>query len=565
MNLGGNITELVILITNKLFKITSYFLTTSYKIAEIITLVWISWSVFRMLILKESFNEIFGKWVLSFITVLLVLHNFFPIIFGMLDLTYTLAKRAVWDNDLDNIVKEIQLEKTSDKNILIADNNYRNGEPISLAELKIAIAKMDNDIEVEQKTLNGLKSRADLFSLYQNISSSTDNNEGITTSIEESNDEIEKIGKKITDIKARSTYYIHLARLAKKEQDTIRKEGAWSKETINIVYGKHTLNLFSPEYSVQLIETAAQKPFTDAISQIKKFTPNIPEFLINIVISLLIIITGVIAFINYFLCVFEFILVSGVSILLIPFMLWEPTKFLPEKTISAFVGFSIKALFCTLSLFLAAPLFLMLSRITSQSNSTDITMVIEVIIFAMIIYLLCTKAPELATSLLTGSPQLSGSGMMAAGAGLAGFAAGTLAKGKAGLGLMKNTTGKTAAGVGALGRAGKAGIDTARMANASVGGNMNIGQKMLAGLMGSGNYAFNAAKDSAASGLRGWTGGSIGGMEDTRWNQYKHTPNFAQRQAIMARDSAERGANPYQSAESRAANKAVSLMFGTKN
>jgi type IV secretion system protein TrbL len=139
-------------------------------------------------------------------------------------------------------------------------------------------------------------------------------------------------------------------------------------------------------------------------------------------------------------------------------MIWDPAKFLSEKLIGAIIGFTLKLLFCNICIYLMLYGFMSLASGFATKPFTGTADELVMIIFSSIFFfIICSKGPALATSLLTGSPSLSGSqAISAVGGAVAGAAAG-LGMAKAAGGALAGGAAKAAfSGGGAMAQAGAA-------------------------------------------------------------------------------------------------------------
>lgn len=217
--------------------------------------------------------------------------------------------------------------------------------------------------------------------------------------------------------------------------------------------------------------------------------PDMGLFLKGLLCGFLVIIVSVFALLEYLMAYMEFIFVSSVGIILFPFSLWDGSKFLTEKFISALVGFSIKLLFCTICIFLALYGFAVLARHYTSTPFTGLPDEIIFIIFSCLLFFyLCKSAPAVAQSLMTGSPSLNAAGAIGAAMGAVGAVAGA-----AGLG-MRAATG----GAGTLAQAGGAFAGAAGASKEMGGGKLEQLGAGIGAFAGSiGGSAAGAVKDKA--------------------------------------------------------------------
>lgn len=121
----------------------------------------------------------------------------------------------------------------------------------------------------------------------------------------------------------------------------------------------------------------------------------------------------VIAF-QVFLTLTEFYLISTMLIIFIPFAVVDKTSFLAEKAISALVGFGVRMSVLSMIIGISAPLL--------ESNNLEGTAISQIAYFCattMALAILVWQAPAMAGGLMSGSPMLSGNGLMAGAVGVA--------------------------------------------------------------------------------------------------------------------------------------------------
>jgi len=191
----------------------------------------------------------------------------------------------------------------------------------------------------------------------------------------------------------------------------------------------------------------------------------------GLVCAFFLIFTGVFAILEYCICFLELALVSSVGVILFPMSLWEGSKFLAEKFIGAIVGFFLKLLFCSIAIYLFLYGFISLFytfHVDGFQGTVD--QIVFIAFTSVMFYFLCKSAPMLAQSLLTGTPNLSGAGAIAAVAGAVGAAASV---GSFALGTAKKT-GRAVAG-GAVSMAGDIGEANAAAGVANSNGYSAVG------------------------------------------------------------------------------------------
>jgi len=242
--------------------------------------------------------------------------------------------------------------------------------------------------------------------------------------------------------------------------------------------------------------------------------------------SFFVILGGIFAAIQYFICAIEFTLITSVGCILLPFMLWDGTKFLTEKLVGAIVGQALKLLFITLAFMLTINGFLALMV---REFDGHIDQAIYTIFTIFFYWMLCQHGPALATALLTGTPQLS----MAEGLQTAGSMAGAAVAGAAGVKAVASGAAKT--GTQAKSAFNKA--QGAVQASLEDTKGQTRGSRVSSAAGAAVRSVGDSAKDSIKSGMhglaqsltrgKGSTGSGSGEGGKNRWStlQSRNTPN----------------------------------------
>jgi hypothetical protein len=114
---------------------------------------------------------------------------------------------------------------------------------------------------------------------------------------------------------------------------------------------KITYYTVAPAAALELIMLVAGECFE--LTKATKTTwlivlPDFGKMLVGFLCMAFIIFTGVMCLLEYLMAFLEFMFVSSVGIILFPLSLWDGTKFMAEKYISAMIGFFLKLLFCNI-------------------------------------------------------------------------------------------------------------------------------------------------------------------------------------------------------------------------
>lgn len=146
---------------------------------------------------------------------------------------------------------------------------------------------------------------------------------------------------------------------------------------------------------------------------------------IALLLFVVIIVSVACAIIQYVMCILEFIIVQGLGAFFIPFYLFDGTKDLPKKLVPVFTGLLIKIIVMLVCLIFIIYLWLaFVGDIISPANGGILhpSTIAEVLFTVILSFILTSNAPKIAMTLLTGQPQLSMGEFMAAVGTLAGGA-----------------------------------------------------------------------------------------------------------------------------------------------
>lgn len=152
---------------------------------------------------------------------------------------------------------------------------------------------------------------------------------------------------------------------------------------------------------------------------------------INLVSLICIIACLFLTAIEMFMARIEFYTMALITIPLLPFGMIKQLNFLSEQAISAMFNLAIKVCVISFISTVSCPLLKSFAdKIAATSNPfTQISIILQSVLAALVIFMLTKKIPELIQGLLSGKPSLGGSGMVQMGmsaAATAGGAAGTV-------------------------------------------------------------------------------------------------------------------------------------------
>jgi type IV secretion system protein TrbL len=211
--------------------------------------------------------------------------------------------------------------------------------------------------------------------------------------------------------------------------------------------------------------------------------------------------------IQYVMCIFEYFIVTAVGIIFIPFCLWDGTKSFTAKLVTLFTSYFIKIMVMILCLFWVYSAFIYMGVSIMSSNEPVSFLSFAYFIFTCLLgWVVTQNAPQIAVTILNGSPQLSmGEFLHAAGTAVASAAMAKRAATAGGVALA--TGGKTlqagvraAQTVDAAFSGSAAAVEAAQKATGetlSRGQRFSVGMGALSGIIGGG------IKNTAATLLTG--------------------------------------------------------------
>jgi hypothetical protein len=251
------------------------------------------------------------------------------------------------------------------------------------------------------------------------------------------------------------------------------------------------------------------------------FSPGASVFkaFIAAVSVLFVIFTGIFALLEYLVCFLEFMLVSSIGIILFPFSLWEGSKFMAESLIKAIFGFFLKLLFCTIAVFLLIYGWMsLLSIIGPTGFKGTVQELIFIFFIGLLFFYICKNAPAMAQSLMTGTPSLTGAGMIAAAAGA--FAMVKMSASK----ITRGTPLQNASVGGLVTKGAKSGGNLTNKGIASINNLAAKGAKSLTSSLATGGAINNLAKDTY-NGIKSLARPSFTKSFDTPNDSFKNLPN----------------------------------------
>ena len=156
----------------------------------------------------------------------------------------------------------------------------------------------------------------------------------------------------------------------------------------------------------------------------QKTWQDINRFIISIIMVLGIICAGVFCCIQYCMCIFEYWIVTSIGVIFIPCILFDGTKTYASKLIQLYVAYFIKITIMLLCIFWTFSTYINAATNIISSETPATLLNFAYILFALILGFVVTQnAPQIAMTMLNGTPQLSmGEFLHAAGTAAAGAA-----------------------------------------------------------------------------------------------------------------------------------------------
>jgi type IV secretion system protein TrbL len=234
---------------------------------------------------------------------------------------------------------------------------------------------------------------------------------------------------------------------------------------------------------------------------------KIISLILVILMTFGLIMASIFCVIQYVMCIFEYFIVTAVGVIFIPFCLWDGTKSFTAKLVTLFTSFFIKIMVMILCLFWVYSAFIYMGVSILSSNEPISFLSFAYFIFTCLLgWVVTQNGPQIAVTILNGSPQLSmGEFLHAAGTAVASAA---MAKRAA------STAGAAVKGGGKAAQAGVRGVQTIdaafqgstaaiEAAQKAAGGTLTKGQRFGIGMGALGGIIGNGVKNTAATLLTG--------------------------------------------------------------
>ena len=132
---------------------------------------------------------------------------------------------------------------------------------------------------------------------------------------------------------------------------------------------------------------------------------NAAQVLLCIVALLAMMICAAIVVLQYIMAMVEYQIIVGIGILLVPFALFDKTRFITEKFIGAIFGHLIKIILIIVIIGVFSGAFVSLAKMEFTGSLDQIVKYV----FTMLLYaILASSVPAIATGILSGTPSLTG-------------------------------------------------------------------------------------------------------------------------------------------------------------
>ena len=135
---------------------------------------------------------------------------------------------------------------------------------------------------------------------------------------------------------------------------------------------------------------------------------SLTRWLMQIILVIGIIASMIFATIQYCMAVFEYFIVTSMGVLFIPCVLWDGTKTYASKLIVLFLSFFVKITVTILCLFFVVNIFSKgASVIVTSGDPTSLANFAYLFFIIIMGFVLTQNAPQIAMTMLNGTPQLS--------------------------------------------------------------------------------------------------------------------------------------------------------------
>jgi hypothetical protein len=307
-----------------------------------------------------------------------------------------------------------------------------------------------------------------------------------------------------------------------KEVKTVGDGGEIGKEyVLDIQLGE--TGYFSPTSIMRLIGMIMENIW-HATNRMDRNSFGVPKdltmYVLSLLTAILVLLCGIFAALQYFITVLEFAFITSIGIVFLPGMCLTSTKFITEKFFGCLFGFFVKLLFVSIAMMLTFGGYI---GLLTKVFSGTIDQIIYIVFTALFYMMICQSGPQLAASLLTGSPQMSLGELAAAGGAFIGAAIGAKKVGTSvASGAVKGAT-KTAGEIAKAGSAAKATRTLTSSKDNPKGSNKEAVAAFAGSLMNSAGQATKSKLHGAGNSLKQSSAGKAGNGKNATGNRFSQT------------------------------------------
>lgn len=256
------------------------------------------------------------------------------------------------------------------------------------------------------------------------------------------------------------------------------------------------ITVFLSEIMFENIQTEYAEDGTvqkkNSFNLLKLTVKDIQSYILCGVTALGMILTSLFVLIQYVMAIIEYAVISSFAVLLVPCMLFDGLKDLSNKILPSLMAQAIKLMMIIICLYWCILSFIQIGKnIVTNDAAFDLKLFAFVAFNLVLILAICSNAPKLASTLLTGQPHMSMGEFVGAAGSMLGAAAGAA---KLGGGAVKGAA-------GAVSGAAKNGAN-------SIG---NIAQSAGAAKQGA-KESFEKAKEQGKGGVKSALHGAAGAV-----------------------------------------------------
>lgn len=176
---------------------------------------------------------------------------------------------------------------------------------------------------------------------------------------------------------------------------------------------------------------------------------DIQSYILCALTSLGMIFTSIFVLIQYVMAIIEYAVIASFAVLLVPCMLFDGLKDLFNKILPSLMAQAIKLIMIIICLYWCILSFVQIGKnIVTNDAAFDLKLFAFVAFNLVLILAICSNAPKLASTLLTGQPQMSMGEFMGAAGSLIGGAAMAAKLGGSAAGAVKGGVQKGANAIG---------------------------------------------------------------------------------------------------------------------